>query len=117
MLLDLPDRLIGQVIVDFGNETMLDIAMHHVPQLGKRARWRDYHGGLDIVSAHPLLQHGRNMVGKVLLFELVPIGGIHTAAPRGSGAFEAPSRAIGSLLTGWRIAFAEGALSPQIRVL
>jgi len=98
MFLDLPDREFGQVLVDFGDDPAFHIGMKGVAQFGERARRGNDYYRFDLFSAHHVLQSGSHTLGETFLFQFMPIGRFYTAAPVCAGAFEDPSRTIGTLL-------------------
>ena len=49
VLFNVPDRVIGEVFVDLGDNPALHVVMKHVPQLRERARRRDNDDVLDFL--------------------------------------------------------------------
>jgi hypothetical protein len=115
MFLDLPDRDFGQVLVDFGDDPAFHVGMKGVAQLRERARRGNYYDRFDLFSAHHVLQGGSHTLGETFLFQFMPIGRVYTAAQVCAGAFEDPSRTIGTLLMRRQIRIGQHAFGGEIR--
>src|ERR1043166_7186717 len=110
MLLDLADRMLGEVLVDLGDDPPLDVGMEGMAQLRQRARRRRHDQGLGVALAHELLHGGSDAMGETLLLELVPVGGVEAAALAGLGALEAATGLVAALLVRRRIVVDEDLL-------
>jgi len=78
MSFNFPDRVLGQVFADFGNDPFLDIGVEGVPQIGERARRRDDDQRGDAALAHHFLQSRRHPLDEAVLFQSMPVGLFNT---------------------------------------
>src|SRR5579872_444808 len=100
VLLDIPNGMLGQVLVDFGNNPFLHVRMKGMPQFSKGARGRDDNDGLCLFSANKLLHGGGDMVGKPMLLQLMPVRLLHGRTPVRTSAFKGPAGTVAALVVG-----------------
>jgi hypothetical protein len=117
MFLDLIDRVLGQVLVDFGDDPTLHIGVEGNSQVRKRPRWGDHDQRLHLALTYEPF-HGRSdSLRKPVVFELVPISIVNAATQVRTSALECAARPIAALLVCWRIIIDENPLSHEIREL
>lgn len=114
MSFNFPDRVLGQVFADFGNDPFLDIGVEGVPQIGERARRRDDDQRCDAALAHHFLQSRRHPLDEAVLFQSMPVGLFNTAAAVRSRVRKTDYGPVGSLLVGRRVLLGEDALGLQV---
>lgn len=114
MSFNFPDRVLGQVFADFGNDPFLDIGVEGVPQIGERARRRDDDQRGDAALAHHFLQSRRHPLDEAVLFQSMPVGLFNTAAAMRSRVRKTDYGPVGSLLVGRRVLLGEDALGLQV---
>src|SRR5580704_16357913 len=102
VLLDFVDRLLGEVLVDLGDDVGLDVLVQGLAQVGEGARGRSDDECFHVALAYELLQRCRHLTGEVVLLQFVPIGLRHRAAAM-PDAGVAAARPVGALLVGRRI--------------
>jgi len=117
MLLDLADRMLGEILVDLGDDPSLHVGMEGVSELRQRARRCGDDQRLGVAFAYEPLHGGGDALGKPLLLELVPVGRVEAAALIGVGSLEAASRPIGALLAAGRVLIDEDPFGGQIEEL
>src|SRR5689334_13285499 len=88
MLLDLLDGVLGQIVVDFGNNPTLHIGVEGESQICKRPRRCDYNYGLHLALAHKPFHRRSDSLGETVVFELVPISIVDAAPQVRTGALE-----------------------------
>ena len=98
VLLDLADRMLGQVLADLGDNPALHIGMERVPQLRQRPRRRRHDERIYLALAHQHFHCGSHALGEAVFFEVVPVGHLHAAAPVRVCPGESASGAVGTLL-------------------
>jgi hypothetical protein len=81
MLFNFPDRMLGQILVDLGDDACFDIGMECVSQVGERFRRSYDDEGLRPARANHLLHGSSDPPRKPMLFDVVPICGLDCTAP------------------------------------
>jgi hypothetical protein len=115
MVFDLRNRVFGEVLVDFSNDSSSHIGMEGMPQVCKRTRRCRDKKRPHIACAHELLQGGGDVSREAMLLEVMPIGILHGATEVRRRTFECASRAIGSLLAGGWVFVDEHAFGFQVQ--
>ena len=117
MLLDLGDRVLGEILVDLRHDLLLHVVVEGFAQIGERARRRHHDQGLDLALAHDLLQHRRHVVGEFVLFQVVPVG-LRDARSAEADRRMLPAWTVGALLVGGRVFLVdEDPLGLEVEVL
>jgi hypothetical protein len=114
---DIVDRVLGEVLVDFGNDSALHIGVEGIPQIGERACRGRNNDRLYFALAHELLEGSGDMPCEAMLLKIMPVGRGYAAAKIGAGALERAAWPIGALLVGGRVFVNEDALRYKIKEL
>jgi len=114
MPLDLPNGMLGEILVDFPNDARFHIGVKRMPQVCERARRRHDDQCRRAAFAHQTLQRGGHSLSKAMLLDFMPIRRLHGAAADRMGARERATGTIGPLLVRRRVLFGENALGHQI---
>ena len=114
MLLDLPDRELGEVLVDFGEDPALNVLMDRLAQVREGARWRHNRERGDATRSDKLLEGSSDVLSKAMLLELVPVCRLHPTATVGSGTRKAAPWTIGTLLVCGGVLVAKNTRGSQI---
>src|SRR6516162_8649084 len=117
MLLDLGNRMLSQILVDFRDDPSTHICMERTSQVRQRARRSGDDKCLHVARTHELLQGGSDMAREAMLLEVVPVGILHAAAEVRPCTFECAPGAIRALLMGWRVVVNEHAFGLQVQKL
>src|SRR5687767_11070321 len=112
--LDLRNRLLGKIFINFRQIRLFTSGVEGMPQLGKRARRSSNDECFHIPSAHESLQGRGHMVSKAMLFKLMPVRRLHAAAAVCSCTLEAAAWAIGALLFGREIVIQKDTLGDEV---
>ena len=102
VLLDLVDRLLGEILVDLGDDAGLDVLVQRLAQVSEGARGCGDQQRLDVALAHQLFERFRHHAGEMVLLQIVPIGRFDRAAA-GPNAGVAAARPVSALLVGRRV--------------
>ena len=94
--LDLGNGLLGQVLVDFRNNSAFHVGMKSMPQIGKRTGRSHNDECLHIAGANDLFHGGCGPLSKVMLLKFMVVGHLHAAAL--TSALDGASGVIGALL-------------------
>ena len=100
MRFDVRDRVVGQVLADFGDDALLHVGMEGAAQVGERARRRGDDDGGHVVGAHEFFQFRRHAFDEPMLLEMMPVGLFHGAATMRASALDAASGPVGALFVG-----------------
>jgi hypothetical protein len=117
MLLDFPNGVFGQILVDLGNDTRLDIDVKCATQVGQGLRRRYYHKRRHLSRSQHLLHRGRNLLREPVLFNVMPIDGLDRTPLRGIQRLADASWPLAALLMVQRIVVLEYAFRLEVRKL
>ena len=92
-----------EILADFGHDPLFHIRMEGLAQIGQRAGRRGNDKRWDRAAAHHILQRRGDPFNKTMLFEVMPVGLLHAAAPMRAGAAKGRARLVGALLMGRQI--------------
>src|SRR6516165_3356088 len=115
MLLDIVERMLGEILVDLGYDPHFDIGMERLAQIGERTRRRDDKQSLDAALTYDFLKRRGHLMGESMLLEHVPVG-LSDAGAAGADRRMRPARAIGALVMGRRVFIGEHLFGFQIEV-
>src|SRR4051795_12376340 len=73
MLLDIPDGMLGEILVDLSDDSAFDIGMKCASQVCERFGWRDEHKRRDFPCPHNLLHRGGAPFRERVLLDVMPI--------------------------------------------
>ena len=83
--------MVGEILADFGHDPLFHIGMESPAQVGERARRCGNDEGRDRAASHHALQCSGDPFHKAVLFEVMPVGLIHAAAPMRAGVAQRPT--------------------------
>ena len=83
--------MFGEILVDLGDDPLLDIGVKRLAQVGECARRRDHDERMNATFADDPFESRGDVCGKAVLFELVPIG---LRDARTARADRCPARAL-----------------------
>jgi len=114
MLLYLTDRMLGQILVDLGDDARLDIDVKGASQIGKRLWRRHDHKRRHVSRPHYLLHYRSDSLRKPLLLNVMPIDRLDCTPPTRVQRFADASRPFATLLVCQRVVVLEHALGLEI---
>jgi hypothetical protein len=104
MLLDLVERMPGEVLVDLCDDPRFHVVVEGIAQVGQGARRSGNNRRLHLAFAYQFLERVGDLPGEAMFVDLVPVGLLNGAAlVLGIGAREKPSWPIAALIVGRRI--------------
>ena len=80
MLLDFPDRISGQILVNLGNDAGFHVGMECVSQFGQRSWRSNHHEGFHLAAPGPPVPWQRDLPREMMLLDIVPIGRLDRAS-------------------------------------
>jgi len=117
MLLNLVYRMLGKILVDFGDDPLLHVGMERMPQICEGAGRCDDHECLHLALAHETLHRRGDPLSEAMFLEIVPVGVFNAAAQIRAGALESASRAVATLLVSWWVIIDDDTLGLEIEKL
>src|ERR1700724_695574 len=114
MLLDLANGMVGEILVELGDDPALYVRMERSAQIRQRARRRDHYQRLRFSLAHERLHGACDSVHETMLLEIVPVRVFHCAAQIGAGALERAAGPIAALLMGRGVLVLEDPLGLEV---
>ena len=114
MPFDLSNRVLGQILVDFGDHKGPDVGVKGLSQIGERF-WRSHHyESRCFPRPHHLLHCGCNLPGEPVLFHMMPVGRLDRAPLRRVKCLAYPPRSLAPLLMSQRIFILEQPLGLEV---
>src|SRR3979411_1334071 len=98
MSLDFVHRMVGQILVELGDNALLHVCMKGVAQIGQGPRRACDDDGLDLAFADQGLERGRYIAGEFMLLDVVPVGGFKAASAPAADTGISPARLIRALV-------------------
>src|SRR6516225_654566 len=117
MFFDLVRRMLGKVLVDFGDDPPLHVGVERVPQVCERPRRGDNDERLHLALTNEMLHRRGDPLSEAVLLEIVPVGGFNAAAKVRAGTLKGTPWPVTALLVRRWVIVDEDALDFEIRKL